>query len=520
VPSSVAIPAASRPGASAPRSLHDSLIELLPDAVLALDIQGGRIVLANAAAERLLDTTRDHLFRLGLRDLVRPWDVAQVERVEAALVAEGQWRGALWLLRQDGTFVPTEVAAQALSVDGRLLAQFCCRDVSAHWRDDALRRVVSHAAERLAGSLDEREVLRTVVSVALPGLADAALVELDAVDDAEPVAVTAVADPSAPDWPGVTVDESPAEATCTMIRRGASLAVPLVVQGRRIGTLTLRRTRDRRWDAREQPLVEELATHAAHAIDQARQWGSAHRELSDRASMLRILSLIDTDVTPRRVFDVLLEEAQATLEAEDGGAARWDHQRGFLLPAQPKPGRRSHCAIDRRLMVSVVANERCSLLENEYQQSMGRETPAGRAGARAVLAVPLMHQDQIWGSASISQISSTRRFQPSDARRFERLAAAAAKTLAGIERHRIAGAQLVAHEAAHLLNNDLTLAVGSIDLVRESPDLSGTLAPLVDTALGGLSRATGHLAQLQRLRRVETSNGPLGPRLDLPRSTG
>src|SRR5581483_1003468 len=102
------------------------------------------------------------------------------ERIEAALATEGQWRGELWLKRQDGTFVPTEVAAQVLSLDGRTLAQFCCRDVSARWRDDALRRVIGEAAERLAATFDDRDALRTVVAVALPGLADAALVELDA----------------------------------------------------------------------------------------------------------------------------------------------------------------------------------------------------------------------------------------------------------------------------------------------------------------------------------------------------
>src|SRR5687768_12891904 len=109
VRSSGAVPAESSPDVNATRSLHESLIELLPDAVLALDIAVGRFVLANAAAERLLGSTRGQLARLSLRDLVRPWDVAQVDRVEAALSTDRQWRGELWLRRQDGTFVPTDV---------------------------------------------------------------------------------------------------------------------------------------------------------------------------------------------------------------------------------------------------------------------------------------------------------------------------------------------------------------------------------------------------------------------------
>ena len=42
--------------------------------------------------------------------------------------------------------MPTEVAAQAMNLDCRFLAQLCCRDVTDRWRDDAIRRVISDAA--------------------------------------------------------------------------------------------------------------------------------------------------------------------------------------------------------------------------------------------------------------------------------------------------------------------------------------------------------------------------------------
>jgi len=500
--------------------LHESLIELLPDAVLALDVEGGRFVLANVAAERLLAMPRAQLTGLGLRDLARPWNLGQVERIEAALCIEGQWRGELWLKRQDGTFVPTEVAAQALNLDGRTLAQFCCRDVSARWRDDAMRRVIGDAAERLASTFDDVAALRTIVTVALPGLADAALVKLDASDDADDVAIAAYADPAKPGWPGVTVDEAPSPETQAALRGGRTLTVPLVAQGRRIGTLTLRRTADRRWDPGDQPLVEELANHAAHGIDKARQWSGARQELNQRAAMLRILSAINTDATPRRVYEMLVEEAQAAIRADDGGATRWDHERGILLPGlhAPSPGRLS--GVDPRLMVAVAATERCALIENEYQRTMGRNTPAGRAGAQAVLAVPLLHDDALFGSISISHIKAGGQFTPRDARRVEMLASAAGTTLAGMFRQRTTGGQRTAREAAHLLNNDLTLTMGSLEIMRETNALSPELGSLVDSALEGVTRAAAHIAQLQRIKHVEGPEITLCPPLDLSSATG
>jgi PAS domain S-box-containing protein len=490
--------------------LHESLIELLPDAVLVLDVEGGHFALANVAAERLLSMPRAQLSRLSLRDLARPWDLGLVERIEASLCIEGQWRGELWLKRQDGTFVPTEVAAQAMSLDGRTLAQLCCRDVSARWRDDAMRRVIGDAAERLAATFDDRDALRTVVTVALPGLADAALVELDAVDDGDDLAVAAYADPARAGWPGVTVDETPSLETRSALRSGSTLTVPLVGQRGRIGTLTLRRTADRRWDPGDHPLVEELANHAAHTIDKARQWNDARGELNLRAAMLRIHSAIDTDATPRRVYEMLVEEAQAAIQADDGGATRWDQQRGILLPGLHAPDPRRTCGVDPRLMVALAASERCALIENEYQRTMGTNTPAGRAGAQAVLAVPMLYDGALFGSISISHINAGRRFQPRDARRAELLASAAATVLAGMERQRTAGAQQLVCEAAHLLNNDLTLTMGSLDMVREADDLPPALGSLVDAALDGVTRAAAHIAQLQRIKRVESSELPMG----------
>jgi GAF domain-containing protein len=442
-----------------------------------------------------------------------------LDRVDAVLRSTGSWRGDLWLRRQDGTYVPCDIAAQALALEGRTLVQLCCRDTGDRWRDQALRQVVGHAAERLAASFDVHDVLRTAVTAALPGLADAALLELDADDDTEALALAAFADPAAA-WTGVTVDDAPSPATRAMIHGGQALSLPLHVGARRLGTLTLNRAGGRVWDTRDHPLLEELANHAAHAIDQARLWSNARRELDHRAALARILSSVDTDDAVDRVHQVLLEEALGTLEAEDAGIARWDAERGVLVQALSPAGKWTGAVLDRqKSLVGLAASERRPVIENEYQRRMGTHTPAGRAGARAVLAVPLIHQGILLGSMSVSQLQSSRQFRAVDAQRLELLAAAAALALSGVDRQRTIGGQLVAREAAHLLNNDLTLLMGSMDIVRHAPELPATLGPLVDTALDGMAGAVEHLRQLQRLNRVVTQDGPMGPRLNLDRST-
>jgi DNA-binding response OmpR family regulator len=86
-------------------------------------------------------------------------------------------------------------------------------------------------------------------------------------------------------------------------------------------------------------------------------------------------------------------------------------------------------------------------------------------------------------------------------------------------RGRLEGVTLVAREVVHLLTNDLTLAVGAVDLARQRTDISPELAEFLDEIEEGLSAAERHLAELQRVVRVKTKDTPVGPSLDLSRST-
>ena len=237
----------------------------------------------------------------------------------------------------------------------------------------------------------------------------------------------------AANWSSVAVDDAPSVKTQAMIRGGRTLAAPLLVGGRRIGTLTLTRAGGRVWSPRDHPLVEELANHAAHAIDRARQWSNARRELDHRAALTRIFVLAGRRRRPGSEHQVLLESALSTLEAEDAGIARWDAERGVLVQALSPAWKWTGAVLDRqKSLVGLATAEGRPLIENEYQRRrMGTHTPGGGAGAKAVLAVPMIHQGVLLGGMSVSQLRSSRRFRAEDARRLELLASAAALTLSG-----------------------------------------------------------------------------------------
>ena len=94
----------------------------------------------------------------------------------------------------------------------------------------------------------------------------------------------------------------------------------------------------------------------------------------------------------------------------------------------------------------------------------------------------------------------------------------AAEGEASVAAARLEGIQLAAREIAHLVNNDLAVTVGTLDLLRARGDVPPPVLELLDQALAGLSAATGHVEQLQRVQRVVTRQTPAGPSLDLDRS--
>lgn len=83
---------------------------------------------------------------------------------------------------------------------------------------------------------------------------------------------------------------------------------------------------------------------------------------------------------------------------------------------------------------------------------------------------------------------------------------------------RLEGIHLAAREIAHLVNNDLAVTVGLLDLLRARGDVPVQVLEMLDQALAGLSAATSHVDQLQRVQRVVTRETPAGPSLDLDRS--
>jgi len=83
---------------------------------------------------------------------------------------------------------------------------------------------------------------------------------------------------------------------------------------------------------------------------------------------------------------------------------------------------------------------------------------------------------------------------------------------------RLEGVTLAARELAHRINNDVTVAVALLELLRVHPHTPDELRELADDATVSLQRAVQTVQRFQQVVRVEVKDTPVGPALDLERS--
>jgi DNA-binding response OmpR family regulator len=147
-----------------------------------------------------------------------------------------------------------------------------------------------------------------------------------------------------------------------------------------------------------------------------------------------------------------------------------------------------------------------------------------QAGADDYLAKPLDPDDLLVRLEVAGRVTALHRTLARQKRELERLLGEQEKLTAALSeaaeaRGRLAGVSLAAREMAHLLSNDLAVAVGIVDLLQGRPGLPPDVVEMLGEAARGLAAADDHLRQFQNVVRVETKETPVGPALDLARST-
>ena len=176
---------------------------------------------------------------------------------------------------------------------------------------------------------------------------------------------------------------------------------------------------------------ELCQTSAALATEQAERDARLRRQ----AALLRVARGFAATTNLDRLLDDIVDQAVQVLDADYGSLTRWDESRAGLVTVRwTVPGGIVGELVDRGSVAARTAQQHAPVIVNQYAEVIDPTLPAHRAGARAAVAVPLLHEGRLLGTLGVCSIVAGVAFGPADVETLELLGSLAAATLVGLER--------------------------------------------------------------------------------------
>jgi diguanylate cyclase (GGDEF)-like protein len=176
---------------------------------------------------------------------------------------------------------------------------------------------------------------------------------------------------------------------------------------------------------------ELLRTSAALAEQHAAQ----ELRLLRQAALLQMAHGFAATTNLDRLLDDIVKQAVNVLHAEYGSLTRHDDAKDALVTVRwTIPGAPLGGIVDARSVAALTAARRRPTIVNQYADAIDPALPAHRAGVKAVVAVPLFHDDRLIGTLGVSTTAADVSFTDADIETLELLGSLAAATLIGRER--------------------------------------------------------------------------------------
>jgi PAS domain S-box-containing protein len=299
------------------------LVEGVKDYAIFMLDPHGRVATWNRGAERIKGYRAEEIIGEHFSVFYTDEDLERNHPEQVLrMAAEGAYEEEGLRVRKDGSTFWANIVITALRADGGNLRGFTkvTRDITERKRAEDAQRFLAEAGDVLSSSLDYRTTLASVARLAVPTLADWSAVDVLegdgsverlAVEHTDPEKVALAyeleqrypPDPDAPrglrqvlrtgepemmsEIPQELLDRAAHDEEHRKLLRKLDLrsymVVPLVARGRTLGAISLVYAESgRRYGEADLALAEELARRAALAVDNARLYNEAQREIAER----------------------------------------------------------------------------------------------------------------------------------------------------------------------------------------------------------------------------------------------
>src|SRR5918998_541602 len=288
--------------------LYRTVIEQATENIFLVDAETRRIMESNPAFQETLGYTEEELRNMTLYDIVAA-DQKSIDRnIRHILEQKHRFVGERKFRHKDGSLVDVEVSVSTILRNGRETLCDVAHDITERKRREEAQRFLAQVGATLSSSLDYRATLASVARLMVPYLADWCVIDICeedgslerlAVEHEVPQKVQLAhklqerypSDPEAqhgvlrvvrsgqsefyPDITDEMIVAAARDAEHLRLMREIGFVslifVPLVARGRTLGVITLVSAESgRRYREADVELAEELAYHAALAVDNAR----------------------------------------------------------------------------------------------------------------------------------------------------------------------------------------------------------------------------------------------------------
>jgi GAF domain-containing protein len=271
------------------------------------------------------------------------------------------------------------------------------------------------------------------------------------------------------------------EAKTAISENGLELAVPVMIRGECIATITTRRTAGTEpWNDEEIALVEAIASQAALSLESARQRAEEERRLQELEVINRVSQAVSQMLRLESVYRIVQRQLNQILGGIEFTVAIYDPEREiFTIEYASEDSEFSAglaAPISDDLISAVIRSRQPLLFDEDIRKQSGlfgieKIDPS----VRSWLGVPLLLGEEIQGVLALTDLHTVNRFTEDDV---ALLATIASQITAGIQNARLLD-QVQRTARRERLIHEIT------SKVRRSPDLKSIL----DTTARELGRA-------------------------------
>lgn len=401
----------------------------------------GKIVFTNPAGARLLGgESAEEIMGRPISDIIHPDGLnAARDRIQRMLAGEtGLYPVEDVYVRLDGSSVPVEVMATALTYQGQAAVQVMILDITGRKRAEEVLRsqivtlqALTEIGQAITSSLDLDRVLQTLLdkvrdaagaeacSVALIEPASGDLVFRQAVGSAPESVIGLRLSPgqglagwAAQQRQTVMASDVSADPRAYLLRdRGdfitrELIAVPLIVRDVVTGVIELVNKRRGRFSEDDRRLLESVAAQASIAIENARLFETEHAAREALETLYRVGQAVNSTLDADAILDRLTDEAMRITQATHGSAlvARPDRGcferrslRGYS-PEQADKARADWLPLDRGVNGRAYSTRQVVYVEDvqldpDYHPLISE--------THSELAVPILRGDRVIGNLDL-----------------------------------------------------------------------------------------------------------------------